>query len=135
MALQPGGAVGAPAQRLVRTYAKGDIIFEEGQCGGEMFLVHSGKVELLLRAGKAAPVRLVVIGPGDFFGEMALLDDCVRSATAAALEENTQLLAIDRGRFLFMVRQQPEFALSLMHVLCQRIRDLNGRLGAPGAGA
>lgn len=117
---------------FVRSYKKTDVIFEEGQSGSEMYLIHSGRVELSLVKGKTKPVRVNVLKPGDFFGEMAMLDDYVRSATAVALDENTQLIVIDRGHFLFMIRQQPEFALSLMHTLCQRIRDLNRRLGMGG---
>jgi CRP-like cAMP-binding protein len=122
----------ANVRGFVRSYQKTNVIFEEGQSGSEMYLIHSGRVELSLVKGKAKPVRVKVLKPGDFFGEMAMLDDYVRSATAVALDENTQLIVIDRSHFLFMIRQQPEFALSLMHILCQRIRDLNHQLGVGG---
>ena len=123
----------SPLQEFLRTYRKSEIIFEEGSSGSEMYLIHSGKVLLSIRQDKAKQVTLAVLNPGDFFGEMALVDDYQRSATASALEDNTQLIAIDRAKFLFMVRQQLEFALSLMHTLCQRLRALDSRLSSEGA--
>ena len=93
-----------------------------------MYLIHSGRVLLSVRRDQAKQVPLVVLNPGDFFGEMALVDDSPRSTTASAAEDGTELIVIDRARFLFMVRQQPEFALSLMHTLCRRLRDMNTRL-------
>lgn len=118
--------------RFVQVYEKSRTIFEEGSTGSEMYLVRSGRVLLSCKQGRAEEVTLAVLKPGDFFGEMALVDDSPRSATASALEDNTQVIAIDRARFLFMVRQQPEFALSLMHTLCQRLRNLNRRLSQVG---
>ena len=109
-------------------YGKSEVIFEEGSTGSEMYLIHSGRVLLSVRRNQAKQVPLVVLNPGDFFGEMALVDDSLRSTTASAVVDDTELIVIDRVRFLFMVRQQPEFALSLMHTLCRRLRDMNTRL-------
>lgn len=119
-------------QSFLRSYQKSEIIFEEGSTGNEMYLIHSGKVLLSVKQGKSEPVKLAVLNPGDFFGEMALVDDCCRSATASALEDNTQLIALDKAKFLYMVQQQPQFALSVMHILCQRLRDLNKQLPSKG---
>jgi len=114
-------------------YRKSEVIFEEGSTGSEMYLIHSGKVLLSVRQNETQQTPLVVLNPGDFFGEMALVDDSSRSATASAAEDDTELIVMDRARFLFMVRQQPEFALSLMHTLCQRLRDMDKRLSPEGA--
>ena len=108
-------------------YRKSEVIFEEGSTGSEMYLIHSGRVLLSVRHDGTEQVPLVVLNPGDFLGEMALIDDSPRSTTASAVEDDTELIVIDRARFLFMVRQQPEFALSLMHTLCQRLRDMDKR--------
>jgi CRP-like cAMP-binding protein len=62
---------------------------------------------------------------------MALVDDAPRSTSAVAIED-TQLITLDRAKFLFTVQQQPQFALSVMHTLCQRLRDLNTRVTVPG---
>ena len=122
-------------ERFIRTYQKSDIIFEEGSTGSEMFLIHSGKVALLAKQNKAEAVTLAILNPGDFFGEMALVDDQVRNASAVAADDNTRIIALDKPKFLFMVRQQPQFALSVMHTLCQRLRDLDRRLSAQGDSA
>ena len=119
-------------QRFVRNYQKYEIIFEEGTNGNEMYLIYSGKVLLSVKRGKVREAKLAILNPGDFFGEMALVDDYHRSATASALEDNTQLIALDKTNFLYIVQQQPQFALSVMHVLCQRLRDLNKRLYSEG---
>ena len=114
-------------------YQKSEAIFAEGSTGSEMYLIHRGKVLLSVRQNEAQQTPLVVLNPGDFFGEMALVDDSPRSATASAIEDDTELIVMDRTRFLFLVRQQPEFALSLMHTLCQRLRQMDRRLSPEGA--
>jgi CRP/FNR family cyclic AMP-dependent transcriptional regulator len=123
----------AASPKFRQMYRKSEIIFEEGSTGSEMYLFHSGRVSLSVKQNQAERVPLVVLDPGDFFGEMALVDDSPRSATASAIEDGTELIAMDRARFLFMVRQQPEFALSLMHTLCQRLREMDKRFSPEGA--
>jgi CRP/FNR family cyclic AMP-dependent transcriptional regulator len=123
----------AALPRFRRKYRRSEVIFEEGSTGSEMYLIHSGRVLLSVRQNETQQVPLVVLNPGDFFGEMALVDDSPRSTTASAVEDNTELIIMDRARFLFMVRQQPEFALSLMHTLCQRLRDMDKKLSPEGA--
>ena len=59
---------------------------------------------------------------------MALVDNAPRSVSAVAGADQTRLLALDRDKFLFLVSHQPAFALTIMHVLCQRIREMNERL-------
>jgi CRP/FNR family cyclic AMP-dependent transcriptional regulator len=119
--------------RFRQRYRKSEVIFEEGSTGSEMYLIHSGRVLLSVRQNETREVALVVLNPGDFFGEMALVDDSPRSATASAVEDDTELIVMDRAKFLFMVRQQPEFALSLMHTLCRRLRDMDKRISPEGA--
>lgn len=115
-----------------QSYRKSQVIFEEGSCGHEMYLINTGRVLLSVRQNENRDVPLAVLNPGDFFGEMALVDDSPRSATASAVEDDTELIVMDRVRFLFMVRQQPEFALSLMHTLCRRLREMDKRLPREG---
>ena len=121
-----------PLQRFLKSYRESEIIFEEGSTGNEMYLIHTGKISLTTGHGKTNEVTLAVLNPGEFFGEMTLVDNYQRSATAVALEDNTQLVVLDRAKFLFLVRQQPQFALSIMHTLCQRLRYLDKRLSSKG---
>jgi len=123
----------AALTKFRQRYRKSEVIFEEGSTGSEMYLIHSGRVLLSVRQDKANQIPLVVLNPGDLFGEMALVDDSPRSTTASAVEDDTELIVMDRAKFLFMVRQQPEFALSLMHTLCQRLRGMDKRLCREGA--
>jgi CRP/FNR family cyclic AMP-dependent transcriptional regulator len=118
--------------RFRQSYRKSEVIFKEGSTGSEMYLIRRGRVLLSVRQNETQEVPLIVLNRGDFFGEMALVDDSPRSATASAVDDDTELIVMDRGRFLFMVRQQPEFALSLMHTLCRRLRDMDKRLPTEG---
>ena len=122
----------AALPKFRQKYRKSEVIFEQESTGSEMYLIHSRRVLLSVRQDENRDVPLVVLNPGDFFGEMALVDDSPRSATASAVEDDTELIVMDRTRFLFMVRQQPEFALSLMHTLCRRLRDMDKRLPTEG---
>jgi CRP/FNR family cyclic AMP-dependent transcriptional regulator len=114
-------------------YRKSEVIFEEGSTGSEMYLINSGRVLLSVWQDEAKQTRVVVLNLGDFFGEMALMDDSSRSASASAVEDDTELVVMNRARFLLVARQQPEFALSLMYTLCQRLRGMNKRLCRRGA--
>lgn len=110
-----------PFVKFVRTYDKGAIIFEEGSLGQEMYVIASGAVKVTtMKQGRETLLNRMEAG--EFFGEMALVDAALRSATAIADAENTRLVELDLDRFLYLVQQQPVFALTVMHTLCERIR-------------
>jgi CRP/FNR family transcriptional regulator, cyclic AMP receptor protein len=102
-----------------RDVSAGTVIFEEGASGAEMFGVVEGAVEMRLPNG--AVHRL---GPDDTFGEMAIVDDSPRSATAVAVTD-TKLAVIDRHRFLSLVQETPMFALQVMSSIAERLRAAN----------
>jgi CRP/FNR family transcriptional regulator, cyclic AMP receptor protein len=112
----------SPFKKFLRKYSRSEVIFEENTLGSEMYIIHSGKVKLTTTA-PGHEVTLVILGPGEFFGEMALCDSEPRTATAVADDDNTHLVALDHDKFLYLVSQQPAFALTIMHGLCQRIRE------------
>ena len=113
--------------KVARIFQDLEVIFKEGNYGDEMYIVHSGTVKLV-KQSPAGEIVIATIQPGEFFGEMALVDNAPRSVSAVAGTDQTRLLALDRDKFLFLVSHQPAFALTIMHVLCQRIRAMNERL-------
>lgn len=125
-----------PFVKFIRDYHKGEIIFEEGSPGQEMYVIASGAVKLTtMKQGRET--FLARMKKGEFFGEMALVDAAPRSGTITADEEGTSLIELDLERFLFLVQQQPIFALAIMHTLCDRIRrkdtlylELIGKIGS-----
>jgi CRP-like cAMP-binding protein/KaiC/GvpD/RAD55 family RecA-like ATPase len=110
-----------------RRYRKGEIIFHKGDSGSTFHIINSGVVKLTIPSEEAEDVFLAHLGPGDFFGELALLDDRPRSATATA-RDSTETLALERQDFLNFVKWYPDVAVSILAVLAQRIRNLNSQL-------
>jgi len=109
-------------KKSVKVYQKSDLIFEENSCGNEMYILRSGKVRLAVGGATRGADVGCIEQPGDFFGEMALIDNSPRSATAIADEDNTELEVLDRHSLLEMIKEQPQFALHLMSELCRRVR-------------
>jgi len=105
-----------------KTYQRSEIIFKENSCGKEMYILRSGKVKIVLQDEKGEAEVTTLEQPGEFFGEMALIDGSPRSATAIADEHNTELEVLDRDDFLEMIKEHPEFALNIMHELSNRVR-------------
>ena len=114
-------------RKVTRTFQDLEVIFEEGSYGNEMYIIHSGLIKLVKKS-TAGEIVIATIKPGEFFGEMALVDNAPRSVSAVAGADQTRLLALDRDKFLFLVSHQQAFALTIMHVLCQRIREMNKTL-------
>jgi rubredoxin len=90
-----------------------------------MYFIRSGKVSLLLDKEVGGNTELGPLEAGEHFGEMALIDGGLRSATAIATEDDTELEVLDRESFLCQIRQRPEFALEVMQNLSQRVRSGN----------
>ena len=116
---------GAIHQKFVKTYQKSEVIFSENNFGKDMYIVYSGKVGLHTQGALGHKKLLAIVEAGDFFGEMALVDDSPRSATAIAEEDNTQLLVLDKDKFTYLLRHQPNFGLAVMSKLCRQLREAN----------
>ena len=98
------------------SFTAGQIVFREGDAADRMYVVLDGKVELSIHGKKVDDVET-----GDAFGEMALIDEAPRSATATALTD-CKLVPIDAKRFNFLVQQTPRFALQIMRIMSDRLR-------------
>lgn len=103
-----------------RTFRQGEKIVEEGELASSFFVILKGRVEVT-KGGK----RLNVLGPGQFFGEMALLDGYPRVATVTTLED-TECLVLTRWHFTAELRTNPKIAINMLPVLSKRIRELEG---------
>lgn len=127
--------------RLVRERreSRGSLILSQGDRGDALFLIRSGQVKVSVVADDGREVILSVLGPGNFFGELALLDDAPRSAHVTAMED-TVLLQLHREDFRNRLTLSPELSISLLRELSQRLRraddtiaslmllDVNGRI-------
>jgi F420-non-reducing hydrogenase small subunit len=101
----------------------GDVIFEQGSSGNNMFIVQSGAIEISCLRGEEKVV-IVLLEQGEFFGEMALIDSQSRSATATALCR-TRLLTIHRDSFFSHTKYDTTVILQLIKSLCKRIERTN----------
>ncbi len=101
------------------SHPEGTVIFEEGQPGDRMYYVVAGAVNVLVGG------RIVyVVKTGEILGEMALIDDKPRSATAMAATA-CRLIGIDRQRFVKLVQETPQFALQVLRTMAERLRQMN----------
>ena len=101
--------------------AAGQILFEKGAAGHEMYVVRSGELQII--EGNQV---FETVGPGGIVGEMALVDGGPRSATVRA-SAVTEVIPLDERRFLFLVQQTPHFAIRVMRVMSARLRAMNTR--------
>jgi CRP/FNR family cyclic AMP-dependent transcriptional regulator len=115
------------ANQDFRTFAAGETIFREGERGDELYVVRSGKVQI--RVGDRV---IETLGEHSIFGEMALIDDAPRSATAIAASD-AELVPVGQKQFLFLVTQTPHFALNVMRVLARRLRAETSALAKHGS--
>jgi CRP/FNR family cyclic AMP-dependent transcriptional regulator len=104
------------APRLAKA---GEVIFKEGDAADQLFVIKSG--EVTIQSGNRT---LAELSTNHIFGEMALIDDAPRSATAVA-RTDVELVPISEKQFLFLVSQTPFFALKVMRVLARRLRATN----------
>ncbi len=111
----------------VKHFEPGDIVFKEGEKGDLMYVLLEGSVELKKKLERGETVLKVVDTPNDFFGEMALLDERPRSATAIA-SRKTKVLAVDGPTFESMILANGKFALKIIKVLAARIRRSNDQV-------
>jgi hypothetical protein len=109
--------------------AKDEFVIKEGEAGETMFLIINGAVSVLKGVGveNSREIELARIGVGDYFGEMALFEDAVRSASIKA-SEDSRFLVLHKQEFTEIVREYPQIALHICKALSGRMRDLHEKL-------
>lgn len=108
----------------IRRYEPDDCIVYEGEEGEEMYIILSGKVSIYINSYSDYPVKIADIGPGEIFGEMSILENLPRSATAVA-DDKVDLLTVKKENLILFIEKQPEMAYKMMKTLCSRIRSAN----------
>ena len=111
---------------LGKEYKEGDLIVLQGEVGDCMYEILDGRVEVIHEAG-GQKVRLAELGRGDFFGEMALFDREVRSASVRALGR-VRALTIDKRTLLRRITEDPSLAFRILEKMSHRIRELNKKM-------
>jgi CRP-like cAMP-binding protein len=111
---------------LGKSLQDGEVIVRQGEEGDCMFVIQDGQVEVI-KEDHGGEVRLGTMSSGDFFGEMALVDREVRSATVRALGP-ARVLTVDKRTFLRRVHEDPSLAFRIVQKLSQRIRELHAEL-------
>lgn len=106
-------------ERYCQEFPAGAVMFRAGDDGHQMYVVQKGKVKISVSSAEVDKT-LAILGAGEFFGEMAVLNNRPRTATATVIE-NSQLLVIDKERFEGMVRQHSDLALRLIRRLADRL--------------
>jgi CRP-like cAMP-binding protein len=111
-----------------REYPKNSVILFEDDPGDALYIVSSGQVKVVLIGEDGREVILSVLGDGDFFGEMSLIDDEPRSAHVIAMKDSS-LLVLRRDDFQQQIQQLPSIALKVLKVLVGRLRRADAKIG------
>ena len=114
--------------RFGKSIPAGAVLFHEGDKGEEMFIIQSGKVKISKRI-RGVEKTLATLEKGEFFGEMAILNDKPRSASAETLEK-CEMLVIDRKTFDSLIRGNAEIAVRFIKRLADRLRETNDQMEA-----
>src|SRR5262252_3206810 len=113
-------------QRFGKEFPKGTVPFREGETGKEMFVLQVGRV-VITKTVRDTVKTLATLGPGEFFGEMALISNKPRNATAV-VEEASRLLVIDPKTFEGMIRGNSEIAVRMIKKLAERLSEADAQI-------
>lgn len=115
------------AGTVSREFRKGDVMIAEGERAVSFYIVRSGHAEVVKGAESSNPKVLATLGPGEFFGEMALLDGYLRSASVRTLED-TECLVLSRWDFVAELHSSPHIAVQMLPVLSRRLREAESQM-------
>jgi CRP/FNR family transcriptional regulator, cyclic AMP receptor protein len=105
-----------------RSFRRGEVIFHKGDPGSAMYVIAEGQVKIILPSDGGEEALLGVLDPGDFFGELSLIDGHPRSATIVATEP-TDTIVLHRDEFLRVIHASPNVAVDMLRVLARRLRE------------
>lgn len=112
---------------LGKSYKGGETIVRQGEKGNCMYVIQSGEAEVLIGDENGRTIQLAVLSKGDFFGEMAIIQEEVRSATVRAISE-VRAIVVDKRIFLRRVHEDPSFAFRIMEKMATRIREMDNKI-------
>jgi CRP-like cAMP-binding protein len=115
-------------ERFGESYSAGHVLFREGDAGRHMYVIQTGRVQLTRRV-RGREAHLASLPPGEFFGEMAIINKQPRSATATVIEE-AHLLVLDARTFEAMIRGNAEIAIRMIKKLALRLAQANSQVEA-----
>ncbi len=109
------------------TYPRHKLLVQEGDPGNRFYLLRKGRAKVYLGDRNGREVILAILGPNDFFGEMAMIDDEPCSANVMALEES-EFVSIGKAEFQKAIASSPEMAISLLKALSRRLREADQQI-------
>jgi CRP/FNR family cyclic AMP-dependent transcriptional regulator len=112
-----------------RTAPRGSAIMHEGDPVDSLYIVVSGRLKVMMGEADGKETILSIIGPGEFFGEMGLIDDNPRSASVVAIEP-CELLAVSKRAFRKCLVENADLAMAVMRVLVRRLREADRKIGS-----
>jgi CRP-like cAMP-binding protein len=110
-----------------QTYKSDDVIFQEGEQSDAAYLIISGNVQIVKGYDTSKPKEIAVVGAGEYVGEMGVIDNLPRSASAVA-QGRVVCTPVTPAEFMDMLRKNPDEAIDLLKILFERLREANRRL-------
>src|SRR6187549_2232032 len=105
-----------------RSYAKTAVVLTEGEMGDSLYMIQSGKVKVVIGDEEGREIILKILGPGDFFGEMSMVDKQPRSASVTTIEA-ANFLVLSHAAFERCIEKAPRIANVVMQILAHRVRE------------
>jgi CRP/FNR family cyclic AMP-dependent transcriptional regulator len=112
---------------VTRSLGREEVLFQKGDAGDALYAVRRGQIRIATGTDSGRRLTLNLLGPGDVFGEVALLDGRARTADATAIEP-ADLFMIRRRDFINLLEQRPSLAVRFIELLCERIRWMSDRM-------
>jgi len=113
-------------ERIGKELPVGTVVFREGETGREMYVIQSGKIDIIKRVRDKEKL-LATLVPGDFFGEMSVLNNNPRSASAV-VSESAKVLVVEPKMFESMIRNNVEIAIRIIKMLAKRLQDADHQI-------